>query len=34
LTISGSVLKPLLMLPYPHPVVNKQAVFINFAEDP
>ncbi len=34
LTMAGHVLKPLLMLPSPHPVVNKQAVFTNLSGDP
>ena len=34
LTISGRLLKPLLMLPYPHPAINKQAVLIKLSEDP
>ncbi len=32
LTISGRVLKPLLMLPYPHPTINKQAVFVKLSK--
>jgi hypothetical protein len=34
LTISGRVLKPLVMLPYLHVAVNKQAVFIKMPGDP
>jgi hypothetical protein len=32
LTISGRLLKPLLMLPYLHPAINKQAVFIKLSK--
>ena len=34
LTTFGRCLDPLLMLLYPHPVVNKQAVFTKLSEGP